>query len=103
MLRSTRDFDHSTVDATDGEIGQVTDCLVDDQTGAIRYLIVDTRNVSIGHHALIAPEWILGMSRESIKTAPGYDPGTLWRRELDQSLDGHPGRAGHWADSVAMA
>ena len=32
------------IQATDGDIGQVEDYLVDDQSGTIRYLLVDTTN-----------------------------------------------------------
>jgi hypothetical protein len=59
-----RDKHHSKVGignhvhATDGDIGHVEDLLVDDQTRAIRYMIVDTGNWWGGHHVLVAPQWI---------------------------------------------
>ena len=32
------------IQATDGEIGHVEDFIIDDETWAIRYLVIDTRN-----------------------------------------------------------
>ena len=43
-LRSTRDVSGHHVQAADGEIGHVEDFVIDDETWAIRYLIINTRN-----------------------------------------------------------
>lgn len=43
-LRSTKDVTGRDIQARDGEIGHVEDFVIDDETWAIRYLIVDTRN-----------------------------------------------------------
>jgi hypothetical protein len=43
-LRSTKDVTGRTIQAQDGEIGHVSDFVVDEEDWAIRYLIVDTRN-----------------------------------------------------------
>ena len=47
--------------ATDGDIGHVASYLIDEETWAIRYLVVDTSNWWMGHKVLIAPEWISGV------------------------------------------
>ena len=47
-LRSTNDVTGRTIQARDGEIGHVSDFVVDDEDWAIRYLIVDTRNAMKG-------------------------------------------------------
>lgn len=73
------------VEASDGDIGHVDGMLVDDETWAVRYLIVNTSNWWLGHAVLIAPQWIKGISwsaatlsvdltREAVKDAPPYDP-----------------------------
>ena len=106
-LRSCNAVIHYHLHAKDGEIGHVAGYLVDEQTWAIRYLIVDTSNWWMGHKVLIAPEWItavhlsdktvsVDLSRESVKAAPVYDPETLWSRQSDLDLYGHYGRAGYW-------
>ena len=95
---------------TDGHIGHVSGFLVDDETWAVRYLIVDTSNWWMGHQVLIAPAWIknvqwfdktvtVDLSREAIKTAPVYDPAIDWRRDQDLDLYRHYGRSGYWAGS----
>jgi hypothetical protein len=43
-LRSTHQVTDYHIQAKDGEIGHVEDFIIDDETWAIRYLIVDTRN-----------------------------------------------------------
>ena len=46
------------IQATDGEIGHVEDFIIDDETWAIRYLIVDTQNWWPGKKVLVSPQWI---------------------------------------------
>jgi hypothetical protein len=43
------------IEAEDGEIGHVDDFLLDDQTWAVRYLVVDTSNWIGGRSVLISP------------------------------------------------
>ncbi|OYV01946.1 MAG: photosystem reaction center subunit H [Burkholderiales bacterium PBB5] len=80
-LRSCNAVTGYHIHATDGEIGHVSGFLVDDETWAIRYLVVDTSNWWVGHKVLIAPPWIEGvhwsdqtvsvsLSRASIQNAP---------------------------------
>lgn len=99
------------IHATDGDIGHVAGFLIDDDTWAIRYLVIDTSNWWMGHKALIAPAWIEGvnwtdrsvsvnLSRKLIKQAPPYDAGKPWGREQDIDLYEYYGRGGHWASSA---
>lgn len=46
MLRSLKHLYGDTLCASDGEIGQVKDFYFDDQSWAVRYLIVDTGSPS---------------------------------------------------------
>jgi len=107
-LRSCNVVTGYRIHATDGEVGHVSGFLVDDQTWSIRYLIVDTSNWWVGHRVLVAPPWITGvhwsdetvsidLSRESIKTAPAYDPDDDWNRDQDLGLYRHHGRSDYWA------
>jgi hypothetical protein len=61
--------------------------LVDEETWAIKYLIVNTNNWWLGHQVLIAPQSIkavnwsdatvtLDMTRQAVKDAPLYDAST---------------------------
>ena len=108
-LRSCNAVTGYHLHATDGDIGHVSGFLVDDETWAIRYLIVDTSNWWVGHKLLVSPSWIKGvhwsdrtvavdLSRESIKNAPPYDSEADWSRDQELNLYGHYGRRGYWAD-----
>ena len=79
------------IQATDGELGHVGDFVVDDQTWAIRYLVIDTRNWSPGKKVLVSPKWIervswdeskvfVNLSRETIKKSPEYTEESLLNR-----------------------
>ena len=111
-LRSTRDVSGHQVQATDGEIGHVDDFVIDDETWAIRYLIIDTRNWRAGEKVLISPRWIERVSwkqqkvfvnvlRETIKQAPEYTEGSLLTRDYETRLHGHYNRPGYWMDEAA--
>jgi len=106
-LRSCNEVTNYHIEATDGDIGHVAGFIVDDQTWAIRYLIVDTSNWWMGHQVLIAPHWITGVrwadhivsvdvTREFIKQAPHYDKNTEFTRVQEDSLYRHHGRPGYW-------
>jgi PRC-barrel domain len=109
-LRSCQAVTGYHLHATDGDIGHVSGFLVDDETWSIRYLVVDTSNWWVGHKALIAPPWILGvewatrtvsvdLTRAAIRDAPPYDAGRPWSRDLEFGLYRHHGREGYWAGS----
>jgi hypothetical protein len=110
-LRSCKAVTGYHIHATDGDIGHVSGFLVDDDTWAIRYLIIDTSNWWVGHKVLVAPAWIDGvhwldkkvnvdLSRDSIKTAPIYDANAAWGRDQELALYRHHGRSGYWAGST---
>lgn len=72
------------IEARDGEIGQVQGPLVDDDSGAVRDLVVSSRNGWLGHDVLAAPQRIprvsweqcaatADLTREALKQAPWYD------------------------------
>ncbi len=113
-LRSSNAVTGYHIHATDGDIGHVSGFLVDDETWAIRYLVIDTSNWWLGHKVLIAPSWIKGvqwedetvtvdLSRESIKSAPHYDPANAWGREQELVLYRNYGRDGYWSDGPQLA
>lgn len=108
-LRSCEAVTGHHIHAMDGDIGHLAGFLVDDQTWAIRYLVVDTSNWWLGHKVLVAPHWIQGvhwvdqtvsvdLTREAIQTAPAYDPDRDWTAAQDLALHQHYGRSGDWAD-----
>ena len=113
QLRSCKAVTGFHIQASDGEIGHVAGYLIDDETWAVRFLIVDTSNWWIGHPTLIAPESITGvhwanrtvsvkLSRECVKHAPTYDPSMAWSLALDLSLDQPDSRMGPWTGSAGL-
>jgi len=84
-LRSTSEVKGYNLHATDGEIGEVEDFIIDDTTLSIRFLIVDTGNWLPGKKVLLSPNWIKDIRWEdssvyvdipvdAVKNSPEYDP-----------------------------
>jgi len=95
-LRSTRHVIGYHIEASDAAIGHVEDFFFDDQSWAIRYAIIDTRNWLPGKHVLLPPERIrsvnwaersvfVDMPREAVKSAPAYDPDRSLRQAVPKS------------------
>jgi uncharacterized protein YrrD len=110
-LRSCKAVMGYHVQATDGDIGHVEDLLVDEETWAVRYIIVNTSNWWLDHQVLIAPQWIQGVSwsdstvavnliRQAVKDAPPYDSEILLERNQEMSIHEHYGSPGYWASEV---
>jgi uncharacterized protein YrrD len=111
-LRSTHHVSGYHIQAADGEIGHVDDFIIDDETWAIRYLIIDTRNWWPGKKVLVSPQWIervswsestvfVNQSRETIKQAPEYTEEFLPTRDYETGLHRHYNRQGYWVDEPA--
>jgi PRC-barrel domain len=108
-LRSTHDVTGHHIQAADGEIGHVEDFIIDDETWAIRYLTIDTRNWWPGKKVLVSPQWIervswleskvfVNLPLESIKQAPVYTEMSLLTRDYENLLHIHYKRQGYWVD-----
>ena len=106
-LRSTKDVTGRTIQARDGEIGHVSDFVVDDEVWAIRYVIVDTRNWWPGKKVLISTQWIerisweeskvfINLTRQQIKQAPEYTENALITRDYEEELHRHYQREKYW-------
>lgn len=57
-LLRTADMYHCHIQAEQGEIGNVDDMIIDDETWAIRYLVIDTQKWWPGKKVLVSPQWI---------------------------------------------
>jgi len=55
MLRSLKELEHYTVNATDGDVGTVVTFLFDDEHWVIRYLVVDTNGLTNQPQVLVSP------------------------------------------------
>jgi hypothetical protein len=106
-LRGSEGVTGYHVQATDGEIGHLDGFVVDNETWAIRYIEVATRNWLPGKHVLVAPGWIervswtdskvyTGLSKEAIEEAPEYLVSRPITREYESRLHDHYGRPPYW-------
>ena len=106
-MRSTKEVDGYDIEAKDGEVGHVSDFLIDTETWAIRYLVVDTKNWWPGKKVLISPQWIenvnwseqtvaINLTREEIKDSAEFNEDTLITRDFEANLFKHYGRRGYW-------
>lgn len=99
-LRSSREITGYHLQATDTTVGHIADFIIDDETWAIRYLVVDTSNWGFGHDVLIAPEWIKGLHAETrtvevlvprdvITDSPRWNPDVPITRAYEDGLRTH--------------
>jgi hypothetical protein len=111
-LRSTNEVSSYYIQATDGEIGHVADFVIDDETWAIRYLIIATHNWWPGKKVLVSPRWIerisweeskvfFSLTREAIKQSPEYTEELLLTRDYEAELHKHYNRQAYWIDEQA--
>ena len=81
MLTNKRLKDFA-VHAKDGELGSVADLYFDDETWAIRYLVVDTGGWLSGRQVLISPFSIVGIDSDSMRLDVA-----LTKRQVENSPD----------------
>jgi hypothetical protein len=95
------------IEASDGEIGHVDGFVLGDETWAIRYMEVATRNWLPGKKVLVAPSWIqrvswsdstvfVGLSCKAIQTAPEFDKAAPITRDYEDRLYAHYGLPPYW-------
>ena len=112
-LRSCKAVMSYDIQAADGDIGHVQGLLVDEETWAIRYIIVDTSNWWLGHQVLIGFEWIadvswsdakvsINLTRQAVKDAPPYDPAVQLDRNQESVIYEHYGHHGYRAVEVEL-
>lgn len=84
-LRSTKNVTGYKVNATDGEIGNLEDFIIDDRNWKIDFVIIDTGKWFPGKKVIVSPElidkinWetstlILRIAVQNVKNSPEYDP-----------------------------
>src|SRR5262245_48487903 len=99
-LRSSKVVSRYHVMAADGEIGQIEDGIVDDQTWTIEYVVSTVKNWRSSKKVLLPKEWILwvnaaesnvyvSLPRNTIATAPAFDPEKQLTGDLETSLHDH--------------
>ena len=108
-LRSTSEVEGYVIQASDGDIGNIKDFIIDDDTWAIRYLVVDTGKWWPGKRVLVSPQWIesvswdlstvsVNLSRDAVRQSPEYTDEFLLTRDYEAGLHVHYDRQGYWND-----
>lgn len=108
-LRSSKDVSGHKIHATDEDkIGSVDDFIIDDDTWAIRYIVINTGNLFTGKKVLISPEWIdhiswddsrvyINLTKEAIKESPEYSDESGLTRDYESSLFGYYKKTPYWS------
>ena len=107
-LRSAAHVEGYAIHAIDGNIGHVSDFIFDNETWAIRYLVVDTRNWwPGGKSVLIAVHWIdaidwsaqgvrVKITLAQVRSSPVYDDRSPVHRDYEVRLHDAYDRTGYW-------
>lgn len=106
-LHSIKEVSGYHLQASDDAIGHLEDFLIEDDSWAVRYLVVDTRDWWPGKHVVIPPQWIkqvswsektvrVDVTRKTVKSAPEYDAEIDFSRTYEESLYQHYERTRYW-------
>jgi len=93
--------------ATDGPVGSISDLLFDDAFWGVRWVVVDTGNWLPGREVLLPPaalgapdpgrpEYPVGLTRESVKNAPGVEMDKPVSRQLEADIYSHYAWNPYW-------
>lgn len=107
QVRSCQSATGARTEASDGDIGHVHSMLIDEETWAIRYLVLDTSNWLKGHKVLVPPKWVnkvnwansrisINLTRETIQNSPRYESSEDLNRSHELELYSHYGRPTYW-------
>jgi uncharacterized protein YrrD len=107
MLKSTAAIKDLTIHASDGEIGSVEDLYFDDETWAIRYLIVNTGSWLSSKLVLISPIFIkradwatsqihITLTRKQIENSPDIDTRRPVSRQYEADYMDYYGSSYYW-------
>ncbi len=97
-LRSYANIKGYMIHETDGNIGEVEDFIIEENSWKIVFLVVDTGTWLPGKKVLLSPNLIRNMdwvtstvtvnaSKEQIRHSPEYDPGKLVSDDYQRKLD----------------
>jgi hypothetical protein len=102
-LRSCNAVLQYHIHASDGDIGHVTGMLIEEESWAVCYIVVNTSSWWLGHQVLIAPPWIQNVSwpdrtvtvdldRQAVRLAPPYDSSVPLDPDMELRIFEHYGR-----------
>lgn len=103
-----------SVKATDGDVGQVDTLYVDDETWAIRYLVVNVGNWLVANKVLLSPIAVTGvdaneetlsvaLTKEEVKNSPDIDAEKPVSRQYESTLHDYYNWRPYWLDAPTYA
>jgi len=114
MLRQFSDIKNFALAARDGEIGKVKELYFDDQSWAVRYVVVDTGGWLTGRKVLIAPRSFgsideeskliaVHLTKEQIENSPPIEADKPVSRQHEEEWHRYYGYPGYWLAPEAIA
>lgn len=108
MLWKTSSLGEFDLEARDGAIGGVRDCLFDDAAWTVRWLVIDTGTWLPGRKVLVAPGQVdaseagrqilrLGLTRAEVRASPPLESDAPVSRHYEERLVSHFGWTDYWA------
>ncbi len=96
-LRSADEVTGYHIHTSDGELGHLSDILMQDADWTLRYLVIDTSNWWMGKKVLLSPraatsiDWEqrlihVNVTRAQVKTSPDYDPTQSVDRAMEDNI-----------------
>ena len=106
MLLSTKEILGFKIRATNGDIGEVADFLVDDQF-KLRYLVIDTGGWLSGKQVMLSTAWIssvdvenqtvvMNIYKKRIEEGPDYSGEHILDRDYETRLHAHYQYPPYW-------
>jgi len=107
MFTNDKNLKGLTVRATDGELGTVQDCYFDDETWAIRYLVVETggwlggRPVLLSPYSIASVDWQtqridVSLTKKQVENSPHIDTHKPVSRQHEAEYLGYYGYPYYW-------
>jgi len=110
MMKSVSHLNGATIQASDGDIGKVTEVYFDDERWVIRYLVVDTGSWLAERKVLISPYSVLhpvnsdgpirlALNRKQVENSPDIDTHQPISRRHEREVLGYYSYPDYWAGS----
>jgi hypothetical protein len=108
MLINTTDLKGYSIHARDGELGKVEEVYFDDESWAVRYLVVETGGWLGGRSVLISPFSVtdvkrrdrlldVALTKKQVENSPGIDTHEPVSRQHEAAYLGYYGYPEYWA------
>jgi uncharacterized protein YrrD len=113
MLRKASVINGYAIAASDGRLGTVKDCLFDDASWLIRWLVVDTGHWLSGRKVLLPPsvvghgkskdvEFPVGLTMQQVKDSPDIDTDQPVSRQTETNIHDYYGWSPYWGTGFFM-